>query len=391
MVELVAQRGYRGITVRDLASLAGVSTATFYAHFENAEDCFASTCAWFLRDAFRRAAELPGDDAEAARVRVRALVETFADNPKAADLALVESFSVEAVRASLKRPTEGIDRLLLPAATSDPGSVDPPAGISEVIVDGTLGVARSRLLADDPGALRAVADEVGLWALALRDGDASAIHRSATPFFAVPEPDPDSDVRRPLPGEYERILTSAAKVAMSRGYEKLTIPKIRTEAGVTRQRFDETFDSVEDVFLAAVERLVVGAFDRARREVGSRGSWYTRVVETTVALCREVSRDPALARLAFIDVYAAGRRGVELIDQLILRLAAYLRREVAPTRRPSEVFATASVAAAWGVMEDQVKAGKSRQLADLAPTLAFILLAPIVGGERVGRHPAVEI
>jgi hypothetical protein len=43
MVEIVGERGYRAVTVRELARLAGVSTRAFYEQFEGKEECFFST------------------------------------------------------------------------------------------------------------------------------------------------------------------------------------------------------------------------------------------------------------------------------------------------------------------------------------------------------------
>ncbi|HET7589657.1 MAG TPA: helix-turn-helix domain-containing protein, partial [Solirubrobacterales bacterium] len=38
MVELAADRGYKAVTVRDLARLAGVSSRAFYKHFNGKEE-----------------------------------------------------------------------------------------------------------------------------------------------------------------------------------------------------------------------------------------------------------------------------------------------------------------------------------------------------------------
>ena len=41
-VEVLAELGYEGITVRQLAARAGVSRKTFYEHFEDREGCFVA-------------------------------------------------------------------------------------------------------------------------------------------------------------------------------------------------------------------------------------------------------------------------------------------------------------------------------------------------------------
>lgn len=387
MVELVAERGYRGVTVRELSRTAGVSTGTFYSHFENVEECFFATCAWFLRDASRRILEVSADRRAAVQIRTQILLRIFAESHKAAELALIEARSVCAANEGAKGPTQGLDRRLLRDVTASLRSPGTPAGVSEAIAAGAMSIARSKLLAGDSGGLYRVADEVGLWALALCEGGSGVLGNGAVSSGGNAGPGAASPVQE-LPGERDRILSATIRVAMSRGYRGLTIPKIRSEAGVSRRRFNELFANAEESFLAAVEDRFAAAFARARLVASEAGNWHSGLVQMAIALCREISADPALARLAFVEIFAVGRRGVELVDRLILGFAECFRKAVPGARRPSEVFAQASAGAAWGMVAGQVKVGRSRQLADLSPMLAFLLLAPILGGDSAARASA---
>jgi len=40
MIEIVADRGYEAVKMRELVVRAGVSTRAFYKHFSSKEDCF---------------------------------------------------------------------------------------------------------------------------------------------------------------------------------------------------------------------------------------------------------------------------------------------------------------------------------------------------------------
>lgn len=40
MIEAVSRNGYGDTTLQELVTLAGVSKATFYEHFESKQDCF---------------------------------------------------------------------------------------------------------------------------------------------------------------------------------------------------------------------------------------------------------------------------------------------------------------------------------------------------------------
>jgi AcrR family transcriptional regulator len=48
LVELIDERGYRDITVRDIASRAQVNRATFYRYYEDKDDLFRQGCVGFF-------------------------------------------------------------------------------------------------------------------------------------------------------------------------------------------------------------------------------------------------------------------------------------------------------------------------------------------------------
>ena len=56
MIALVDSAGWSGVRVRTLARTAGVSTATFYKHFANADECLASTYDAVMATALRHSA-----------------------------------------------------------------------------------------------------------------------------------------------------------------------------------------------------------------------------------------------------------------------------------------------------------------------------------------------
>lgn len=89
MLEIAAERGYGAVTVRELTQLAGVSTHTFYEHFEDKEKCFLSTCDLAVRRAARRvfASRKRGRQwHEQMRLTFRALTRELAREPRSARL-----------------------------------------------------------------------------------------------------------------------------------------------------------------------------------------------------------------------------------------------------------------------------------------------------------------
>ena len=101
MIEIVADQGYEAVKVRELVHLAGVSSAAFYKHFKDKEDCFLRTHDLVVRRATRRIISSQEGE-EDWRTRPRLVFEAFArelkDDPGAAYLVLVEAYAVELCR-----------------------------------------------------------------------------------------------------------------------------------------------------------------------------------------------------------------------------------------------------------------------------------------------------
>jgi AcrR family transcriptional regulator len=89
-----AERGYGGVTVRDIIEHAGVSRRTFYDLFHDKEDCFLAAYDAVINRLLREvsAAYSQGERPWAERVAValRAVIEQFVAGPEFARLIIVE-------------------------------------------------------------------------------------------------------------------------------------------------------------------------------------------------------------------------------------------------------------------------------------------------------------
>ena len=96
MIELVAERGYGAVTVRELVRMAGVATGTFYEHFTDKDECFLRTYGLIVRRSMKQvgAAQKDCHDwRERLRLAFCAWADGIAREPQAARLALVEAFA----------------------------------------------------------------------------------------------------------------------------------------------------------------------------------------------------------------------------------------------------------------------------------------------------------
>ena len=391
MVELVAESGYRAATVRELSRLAGVSTRTFYDRFKNVEDCFASTCAWIMRDAIRRASEIEGGGEERLRAHLRLLLQTFADHPKAGRLVLVSSFEVGPAMAETARcGIQPFERLLCEDFGQELAPA--PTRVIQGIVAAALHVARTRLEENDADGIPGAAEELSDWACSLRD---RCLHERISELTGARQVHGSRHQHRAVApctvgDERERILAAVAKLGMSHGYEELRIPGIRSEAGVSRRSFDAQFNTVDECFIEMIESLVRGAAARAEKVGVMASSWETGVVRTIDALMFEISRDPTLAKLGFMDILAPGIAGLRCRERLISQWVDLVLGTVPPQFRPTRLVAEASMAAAWKMVHAEVMAGRANHVGKLAPAVGVVILAPVIGAEAAASAVTAE-
>jgi AcrR family transcriptional regulator len=390
MLEIAAERGYGAVTVRELTQLAGVSTHTFYEHFEGKEECLLSTCDQVVKRAAQRvcAARKRGRDwHEQVGLTFRALTQELAQESRGARLALVSAPAVGP--AGLERMRRAGALLELMAAQGfarAPDGIAVPPLVVKGIVAGLSRVACARLLAGRESELPTLAPQLMDWALCFRSEAALGLGRlepgprSARPGAAFSDgSDAAGNARQVLEDERAIILTATTRLAADEGYRQLSVPGIRAAAGVSRRSVDTYFDDVTDCFLAALELLIRRAVAYAVRQGAAADTWPAGLHRSMVAFCTYVARDSAFARLGFLEVFAPGTPGIQFRTRLIAAVADRLRRSAPTRQRPSELAAEASVGAALGILHHYIAVERTDQLPRAAPTLSFMMLAPAIG------------
>jgi AcrR family transcriptional regulator len=390
LIEIVGERGYGAITVRRLAQLAGVSTRTFYEHFQDKEECFLRTYDLVTQRAAHRVA-VSQDGERRWQERLRLAFETFArevaDKPRAARLALVEASAAGPVALERVRLAEGaFESMVEESFSRAPRGGQMPSLLAKGVVSGVSGVTRARLVEGREQELPELAGELLEWTLSLfNDGTAvelKELDRRSPSVSSAIDPEPVTKARengkcsreddRPL------ILTATAKLAAAQSYQQLTVPRIRTAAGVSRRSFDAHFEDVEECFLATLEQRTAIALAHAAKHAEGDG-WPEDVFRALRALCAQVASDPILAGLAFVEAFAAGPTVVRCREAMTAVIAERFLGSAPPEQRPNQVAAEASVAAVWGVLHSYVTAGRAQQLPRIAASLSYLALAPAVG------------
>ena len=395
MIELVAERGYGAVTVRELVRFAGVSPRTFYEHFADKDECFLRTYGLIVRRSTKQvgAAQRDCDDwRERLRLALRAWADGIVREPQAARLALVEAFAGgPAALEQMRRAEAHYEAMIQSSFAGAPDPVPVPALVIKGIVAGVHRVARAQLLAGRAHELPGLVDELLEWMLCFRCHAATSLARlDAEPARAVPRAAPPTQDRAVYGEDRARILDAVARLAAQEGYWQLTVPRIRSVAGVSRKCFDEHFEDVQGCFVAALEGLSERALANAiTAGVGSH-SWPGGLHRAVCSLCADIGTDPMLARLGFVEVFAPGPDGMRYRERSVAAIAESLRTSAPAGQRPSELAAEASIGAVWGVIHHHVAVGRAHELPSIAEVLSYLALAPAIGGQPAVQAIAAE-
>lgn len=395
MIEIVGTRGYQAVTVREVASRAGVSTRAFYAHFQDKDDCVLRTYELVVQRATAGIVAAQSGERDWWK-RMRRAFEAFAreveQRPLAARVALVEPYAMGSMALDRVRRTENLfEAMLANSLARTPEPVELPPLVVKGMVAGISRVATTRLLSGREGELLGLSSDLQQWVLSLHDVAAGEVRDLATHVLEArpalaPRHEPAASAANGSVREDDRalILTAVAKLAASKGYVALTAPRIRSAAGVSRRNFDNHFEGVQDCFLAALEQRTIGAVGLASAHAREGGNWADNVHLTIARLCAHIASDPLLSRLAFVDLVAAGSAGLRCRERIITQIAESFASGPAG-EAPGALAAEASVGAVWAVLHGYVTAGRTHELARIAPTLSYLALAPAIGATRAAE------
>lgn len=380
MVELVVERGYRALTVRELSARAQISSGALYRHYANLDECFVATeDLVFARAAerFRDAAESGLERREQLELALRRLARDIVGAPDAARFVLVEAPAagpalLPYLRSAAARVGDAIGDLVAP------GRARPlPSSLREAVVTGLARVARGAVMAGRADELAEMSAEAAEWICRICDEAGVGLFEVEGESPAVAD---GSRGAVPTPGdERTMILAAATKLAAKEGYDTLTIPRIRRAAGVSREAFDTHFDGVEDCFLDALDYRVRQVFTASVRQAASGDTWPDRVHDALDALCTGIGADPERTRATFVEIFAAGEAGVKRGIGLLDETARAVRAFAPAGMRPNPFCCEASVAAIWGLLGRTVEEGRGAEAPALVPALSFLVLAPSIG------------
>jgi AcrR family transcriptional regulator len=405
--------------VEAVTGRAGVSRRTFYDLFKDREECFLAAYDAILAQFLERVSTAYGhvevDWPERVRAAIGALLSFLASEPAFARMCIVE------VLAAGERALERYDaavavlagllddgRALMPDAQELPGQV------AADIVEGGAFLVREQILAGRTDQLESLLPDLTYAALVPYLGPAEALRRAGTDWSAPSAQERSAQAGRasalvPLrpPAEpplaapqrqrnwreqarrsrRERMLGAMIDTAAERGYHQTSMNDVAARAGVSRDTLRQQFGDKQAMFIAAHDWLVEQLAEYVAPAYQSPGSWPERLSRALAALLTAIAYRPQGARVAIIEVLAAGRPAHQHHLAAIDTFARYIDQgRPRNGRRLPPTIARVVAGAAAARIHKEIATGHTSQLRDLHPQLLYLTLLPYLGHQRARQH-----
>jgi len=177
------------------------------------------------------------------------------------------------------------------------------------------------------------------------------------------------------------------RVAAAKGYEATTVTDVVEVAGVSHEAFYEMFGDKASCFLEAYDAVidvlvahVSSAFESAAGE-----PWPERIAAGITALVELLAAEADIARMAMVEVTAAGDDARARYRAALARFTPFLEEGREYSRQSEELppdTARFAIGGATSMIFDEIRAGRGPELKRILPDLLFAVLMPYLGPEE---------
>jgi AcrR family transcriptional regulator len=188
-----------------------------------------------------------------------------------------------------------------------------------------------------------------------------------------------------------RLLNAAVGVLAEEGVGRVSARRVSARAGMSTKTFYDLFANGEDCFLAVFERAIDELTEVVAPAWAAEDEWVERVRGALIVLLGVLERDPALAKVVFVEALGAGPRVLERRAEILDRVAAFVD-EGRDGSRVAEVLPSVTAAgvlgAAFSMIHARLVQRSSESLMELVgPVMAMVVL-PYRGHEVSAREHA---
>jgi AcrR family transcriptional regulator len=186
----------------------------------------------------------------------------------------------------------------------------------------------------------------------------------------------------------DRLTAGMIAAVAEHGFHEATITQIAAAAGVSRRTFYGYFSSKEECFFDTFDQVAAHLEEAMAAAGAGEAEWSERVRAQLDALLETFAANPDLARFTLIAPPNAGGEIATRYRDLLERLFTILTESKPPppgAGEPSKAVTDGLVGGIVALIVRKVKEGEGEGLAELAPDLLELFLAPYYGREEAVR------
>jgi AcrR family transcriptional regulator len=183
----------------------------------------------------------------------------------------------------------------------------------------------------------------------------------------------------------EKIVRALAAAAGERGYPAVTVAEIAARASISQATFYSHFGDKQAALVAAIDsagsQMLGVAMPAARRA----SDWPSAIRAAIGGLCAFYASEPDLARLAVVEIYAAGSAALAQRDRRFEAFLALLQPALEASPETKPVVADVVLGAVWTLVYEQIVTEEPEVLPQIAPMATYVILSPFVGDKEAAR------
>ena len=388
-VARVAEKGYEATRVEDILETAGVSRNAFYKLFTNKRDCFVATLEDLERFSKPTVSDVvtdtPGTWEEKLTALLDALAAVIVAQPAMARVGWIEVYAggPEAI-ATIERIDASVEKVVSRSLRASPERAGMPRVVVRAIVGGVRKLVHSRIREDRIDELPALMPQLFEWMCSYHaPPEPLRRPRRIPPALVAPRPEP-SDPR-------SQILAAITDLVVEKGYLEMSITEIAARANVSLTTFYRHFDGKEAAFLATLDDGQQATFAATMPYFAAAPDWPQAVSAGSRAFVGFLATHPTTAYLGGVEAWATGPAGLELRSRGLDLFKALLDEGFRQYPGTSPIAAEAIAASLDALLFAWLRERGAKRLYEIAPTGAFITLAPFVGNERACELANAEL
>jgi AcrR family transcriptional regulator len=183
----------------------------------------------------------------------------------------------------------------------------------------------------------------------------------------------------------ERLLDAMVETVALRGYDRTTVSRVLSSAGLEEATFSEHFYDKHDCFMQATDDLLGRVEREALAQFQQAAPWSERVRLALHSLLCALARNPGGARVTLVEMLGAGPEACERQRSVLALFAALIeegRLQSADTSALPVQTSEAIVGGIASIVQRRILQGDTARLPELHADLTYFALLPYLDHER---------